>query len=972
MRKSRWQVPDPVKGFHCTRCGQSATSLDRLVRPLREGSAFLLGVAIPALLQHLPPYEKESAAKPAGGRRLLTFSDSRQGTARFALRTQIEAERNFVRSVVYHSVAGKRKSPDANVVEKLRARLEGLIKAVTPENAATFNPMIEDTREELRRAEVEQPGVMTWNEAVQSLQNTLAVYRWMTSIRENLPSNMQAASDIARFCLFREFMRRPKRQNSLETLGLVKADYSFLYQISSVPAIWSRRSLRIREWRDFLKLAIDSVIRGRSAVSVPEGFLLWMGVPVRPRFVVGPDAEEVGPRSFRWPKFRAAGPRARILLALAVALQSDLGDPGAISDLNQLMDDAWKQIYPFLDHFPDGSRLDLSKHLVFRELQSGWLCPVTRRVLDCTLLGFSPYATPQFGLQECRELRFPQVPFAFNRRPSGEAVPPDEIERWLKEEPTISRNRALGVWTEFDNGIAAFSDYFRVGEHSAQQSGSRLRSLETEFKSGELNVLSCSTTMEMGVDIGGLGAVAMNNAPPSPANYQQRVGRAGRRGEGRAIGLTLCQSAPHGEAVFEDPLWPFRRKPHVPAVSLQNERIVQRHVNALLLASFLKSIGGDIPRLTAGWFFQRAEDDVAPVDRFGEWLEGGKCLGASRLVEGLDAVVRRTSLEGVERFSIVGRSALHIRSLKERWRDEVDALIKELGGDSIASGELKDPAQLAVLSQLTRIRGEYLLKELTSRAFLPVHGFPTNIVPFVSTTLQDFEREARERQQAERDGEDREDNLGRRRGFPSRDITIGIREYSPGARVVLDGRIYESKGVTLNWKIPASDANVHELQVFRVAWRCRRCYASGAGLQMLTDCPRCHAGEANLRQHQYLEPAGFAVDINDKPNNDLSYRSFVPVMRPWLSAGGEPWRPLPDPRFGRYRYAAEGHLFNHTSGPAGFGFAICLRCGRAVAESAAVPTSSNLPKELSRSQAASRWAWKGRCAMRGKRLALCN
>jgi hypothetical protein len=220
-------------------------------------------------------------------------------------------------------------------------------------------------------------------------------------------------------------------------------------------------------------------------------------------------------------------------------------------------------------------------------------------------------------------------------------------------------------------------------------------------------------------------------------------------------------------------------------------------------------------------------------------------------------------------------------------------------------------------------------------------------VPFVATTLQDFEREARRRQQAERDGEDREDNLGRRRGFPSRDITIGIREYSPGVRVVLDGRIYQSKGVTLNWKIPASDADVHELQVFRVAWRCRRCYASGTGLQMLTDCPRCHAGEANLRQHQYLEPAGFAVDMNDKPDNDLSYRSFVPVMRPWISAGGEPWRPLPDPRFGRYRYAAEGHLFNHTRGPAGFGFGICLRCGRAAAESEAVPTSSNLPKELS-------------------------
>ncbi|MBK7402427.1 MAG: hypothetical protein IPJ34_40900 [Myxococcales bacterium] len=65
-----------------------------------------------------------------------------------------------------------------------------------------------------------------------------------------------------------------------------------------------------------------------------------------------------------------------------------------------------------------------------------------------------------------------------------------------------------------------------------------------------MNVLSCSTTMEMGVDIGGISAVAMNNAPPGPANFFQRAGRAGRRGETAAASLTLCQSAPHGRPYF--------------------------------------------------------------------------------------------------------------------------------------------------------------------------------------------------------------------------------------------------------------------------------------------------------------------------------------------------------------------------------------------------------------------------------------
>ena len=116
----------------------------------------------------------------------------------------------------------------------------------------------------------------------------------------------------------------------------------------------------------------------------------------------------------------------------------------------------------------------------------------------------------------------------------------------------------------------------RQREHSAQIDGGRLRDLETRFKDGKLNVLSCSTTMEMGVDIGGLSAVIMNNTPPSSANYLQRAGRAGRRGEGVSFAVTLCPSSPHGEQVFENPLWPFTSTIGAPKVGLDSERLVQR------------------------------------------------------------------------------------------------------------------------------------------------------------------------------------------------------------------------------------------------------------------------------------------------------------------------------------------------------------------------------------------------------------
>jgi len=310
------QIPHYENGFRCHRCGRNNLDLDRLFRPLREGSAFLLGVAIPALLENLPPFERNAADKPAAGRRLITFSDSRQGTARFALRTQIESERNFVRSLIYHQVAATRRPPDAAKVEKLRRDVEALSTAA--KNSPGLKHLVDEKQAELELSQRLQVGALGWNDAVEALQKTSAIRKWMESLRENLPSNLQSPSDLARFCLFRELMRRPKRQNSLETLGLIKADYAFLERVtkSDLPASWKARRLEIEDWRGVLKLTVDSVIRGRSAVSVPEGFLYWMGAPVRSRFIAGPEAEELGRRTSRWPTARANRQRSRIVIAL--------------------------------------------------------------------------------------------------------------------------------------------------------------------------------------------------------------------------------------------------------------------------------------------------------------------------------------------------------------------------------------------------------------------------------------------------------------------------------------------------------------------------------------------------------------------------------------------------------------------------------------------------------------------------------
>ncbi|MBW2703779.1 MAG: DEAD/DEAH box helicase [Deltaproteobacteria bacterium] len=125
----------------------------------------------------------------------------------------------------------------------------------------------------------------------------------------------------------------------------------------------------------------------------------------------------------------------------------------------------------------------------------------------------------------------------------------------------------------------------KVWEHSAQVPKKERQELEREFKreeGGKYNCLVATPTLELGVDIGKLEMVLMRNVPPTPANYAQRSGRAGRRHRIAAV-FTHCRASAHGRYFFQDPRSMIAGEIRVPSFSLRNEPMLKKHVHSTIL-----------------------------------------------------------------------------------------------------------------------------------------------------------------------------------------------------------------------------------------------------------------------------------------------------------------------------------------------------------------------------------------------------
>jgi DEAD/DEAH box helicase domain-containing protein len=845
-----------------------------------------------------------------------------------AAKLQIESERNFVRSFVYHQVqASMRPLPGADLkAEKLKTDIEQFEAILKTTKLPALEAALADKRRELARLASGSADGVAWPELVDRLARRIEVSEWIKGVWEARDEELFSdAHRLAQFLLLREFARRPKRANSAETLGIARLRNPGLERLSDtqVPDAFRRRGKTPNDWRSYLDAALTWFVRANGAIVISWQMQHWVLSKAKLTSLVGPDNRTDGNSSLRgWPNgFFRAHPRSRAVAFLVRGLGLNLDDASDRYDLDECLHAAWTQVQSTFSADPERRAFDFTTTCV-APVVDGFYCPVTRRLLDR-----APFGLTAYGLEEQAETRQRAVPVAMPKHPVpilgfvDAAEARAAIQAWIETDVAISALRDKGAWSNISDRIALFADYARSAEHSAQQDSGRLRRYEREFKAGKINILNCSTTMEMGVDIGSVSSVMMTNVPPSIANYRQRVGRAGRRGQAVALAFTFCKDRPLDSEAFRDPQAYLQRTLAAPKVTLSSRPIVQRHVNAFLLGTFMRERAGDALKMQIGAFLgcptdpkeARQSKAERPVERFIEWLERPTTAGA--YTDSLATLTRRSILESEQRLIVNAKASIaELASVFAAEWEGLVALAKDEG--------LQDAGKSRMAVEMRRMCGEFLLGSLADRGFLPGHGFPTDVVSFMPG------KEFKSPQDAPADGALQFRNVG-----PQRSLDLAIREYAPGSEVVLDGLVYKSAGVTLNWKRPANEENVAEVQSLRYLWRCKACGASDIKRSGRPDCcPVC--GAERLVSEEFLRPAGFSVDPRVRAHADTNTLSYVPPQDPVVSTRNTTWQSLAAPELGRYRCSREGLVYySNRGGVGGLGYAICLQCGRAEADS---------------------------------------
>lgn len=521
-------------------CGYRGMSGKQPFRRALLGGPFYVTNIVPTVLEYCQDFTSDEGKEgvgpdslPGRGRRLITFTDSRQGTARMAVRMQQEAERSRLRGSVveilsWHQRTQTSTAPNANAdLEKLAARAKQAREQAEeyrswgmPDQAKLSQAQAEQLEQAYQAATGGKAATIlvsrTWTEMVNELKERAdirgPVLQYNHYLKPEVFNENGGPLKLSEMLSFREFMRRPKRTNSLETQGLVQVGYQGLEKIHKSPLHWQEKGLTLDDWRDFLKVTLDHYVRESNFTQLDDELKNWIGSRFSSKFVRNPESKDPEDnQNRRWPQIRNGNVSHRLAKLLMLGAGFKTVNAATIDIINTWLKEAWAQLTgPLAVLKPDGNRFYLPKeHMTFSLITDAWICPVTNKILDTAFKGLTPYLPTHISFEHltlaqydtfvAQKVTMPEI-WKLDRSQEDYAEGLAKARDWVSHDPLIAQLRSENVWTDINDRVVEGGFYYRTAEHSAQQSSERLQSYEKMFKNGQLNVLNCSTTMEMGVD----------------------------------------------------------------------------------------------------------------------------------------------------------------------------------------------------------------------------------------------------------------------------------------------------------------------------------------------------------------------------------------------------------------------------------------------------------------------------------------
>lgn len=832
----------------CYRCGNEGRFDSEIATAVQIAGMTPLSALTMELYRNLPTStDRAIADKPGEGRKLLTFYDSRQGAARYAAFLQDVFNQDLYRFLTVHAIRELKK--DRNTIS-----LEDLVEEsarIGWDDLKVFqNSLDEESNEWMENPDDRRLRSRAWSQLDESTQRKV--------------------KDFTRVRILAEITTRKKDRQSLESLGLMTVGYfgrnPDLSKLSDAIRLSQRQTI-------YLVNVLLDTLRSAKAIKLPKGidekhkaFGAHQGNPRVVRGGTGnPNRSEV-------PWVGATKRHTRYRIVEAVLSTAGLAsDEGAVK---KCLIDIWNWLIDdedgILIESADGSYQVPSK-LYFDAPEDNW-CRCTR----CQRISHDVAGMPCLA-PGC----------------DGKYV-------LLNQQDHLDNNYYYHV---FKKGMIPM----RVEEHTAQLEPEKGREYQEDFKSGKINILSCSTTFEMGIDLGDLQAVVMNNVPPSVSNYRQRAGRAGRRIGGTAFIVTWAQERPHDQIYFNAPPDIVRGHVRIPRITLKNNEIRRRHTNALLLSHFLrylKSHGrSDLRQVSS--FFDPQTPDGRHFDTYEDWFLSNKSDLVQAIVQYQDLVElhRSEGINAIDQFRTdLSDAEGKYRAANEYYIQRQTELMQKYITSTGPERNSVHNEVSNIESLLRRLKSDDLIEALSNRGVLPSYSFPLYTVEMDIRT-----------------------NGANPRLRLQRDLSRAITEYAPGSEVVADKRIWKSAGIRILKDAP-------QVFYYRLCKNCNNIRMEDIAEKLVTQraCEICRE-DYSTGPTSYLVPDGFFT-TGDQESGKLAgqyiKREFVqrtvglriPSINSMASTG----------EFVQRSLHSDGSMIYLNLGRSSLGYKLCLRCGRHV------------------------------------------